>query len=789
MAKNLALGVVIGASLSGGFHSAIGGARDKFNTLGKEIESLSGQRKLIEKFEADQASLEKTRLELGKTQKQVGKLKLALRKDPADEGTAKALAQTQAKAEKLSASVDKQRSALDRSRRAMSQAGVRVGKLSGEYGRLGRSLDDVRAKHGRMQRQMERKSAAGARLREMRGQIAGVAGALYTAGRMIGQAADFEQAEVRLSTVLNTDNLPGDIAAARQHALDFARKGLSSETQMLDIQYALNSAGLDAGAARAGSEIVAKVAKVTDGAAEGVGEVIATTFNNLGASLEGSTQERLTRIGELLTKTQFKFQIRNFDQLGESLKYATPSLAQFGVELDQGLTLLGALNSAGMQGSMAGTSLAATFRQLGKASEEFGFEIVRGADGNMDFIATLENLSDSIGGFEGLDQETIDRLQKAFGEEGQRGVVLLGRKLKELRAAQDDVAQGSKGLVDESYQRFLESTSGQLTVLTNNLRIVGTTFAGTLLPAINSVVKPLASVAQWAGALIERFPWIGRLIGGVVAGIGTFVIGLTAVTAATWLWNAALLANPIGLVVAAVVGAVAAIVTFWEPITDFFKGLWGGIKEIFTDGVKFLTKVWEMSPLGLLFKAGNKLAGFVGGLFGGDDPEKPSARDDRPEEAEKPRRSGRLAKAAGAAAVGATLAAAPVAAEPVEMQGLVSVQPVVQPVRMPEMQGRVSVQPVVQPVRMPEMQGSARVQPVVQPVRMPEMQGRAIVEPMMQPAHGGSERVEHSTTINAPITVNAAPGMSEKDLAREVSRALDERERQAQARRRGRLYD
>jgi len=165
------------------------------------------------------------------------------------------------------------------------------------------------------------------------------------------------------------------------------------------------------------------------------------------------------------------------------------------------------------------------------------------------------------------------------------------------------------------------------------------------------------------------------------------------------------------------------------------------------------------------------LAGFVGGLFGGDDPEKPSARDDRPEEAEKPRRSGRLAKAAGAAAVGATLAAAPVAAEPVEMQG------------------RVSVQPVVQPVRMPEMQGSARVQPVVQPGHMPEMQGRAIVEPMMQPAHGGSERVEHSTTINAPITVNAAPGMSEKDLAREVSRALDDRERQAQARRRGRLYD
>jgi hypothetical protein len=105
------------------------------------------------------------------------------------------------------------------------------------------------------------------------------------------------------------------------------------------------------------------------------------------------------------------------------------------------------------------------------------------------------------------------------------------------------------------------------------------------------------------------------------------------------------------------------------------------------------------------------------------------------------------------------------------------------------MQGRASVQPVIQPMQMPEMQGRASVQPVVQPVRMPEMQGRASVQPMMQPAHSGREKIEHSTTINAPITVNAAPGMSEQDLAREVSRALDDRERHAQARRRGRLYD
>ncbi len=490
-------------------------------------------------------------------------------------------------------------------------------------GSAGRSLDQtgesVRGlgrEYTRLEQRMSRKSAAAARLGELKGHILGVAGAVYAAARMIRGAAAFEEAEVRLSTVLNTDDLGRDMAAARRHALDFSRRNIATETEMLTIQYALSSAGMDAAMSRAGSEIVSKVAKVTGGAAEGVGEVVATVFNNLGAGLEGEASERLERIGELLTKTQFKFQIRDFGQLGESMKMATPALSQFNVALDQGLTLVGALNSAGMQGSMAGTALSATFRQLSKASKEFGFEIARDATGGLDFIRTMENLSEAIGGFDELDQDTIDQLQQAFGDEGMRGVVLLGKQLGGLRDAQRDVAESSRGLIDKSYQGFLASTSGQMALLGNNVRILGLTFASTLLPSVNAVLKPLAATAGWVGAMIERFPWAGRLIGGAAAGLGIFVGALVAVTAATWLWNAALLANPIGLTVAAIGGAAAMIITFWDPIAGFFMGLWKTIKALFKEGVGFLTGIWEQSPLGLLFKAGSKLASLGGTALG-----------------------------------------------------------------------------------------------------------------------------------------------------------------------------
>ena len=243
-------------------------------------------------------------------------------------------------------------------------------------------------------------------------------------------------------------------------------------------------------------------------------------MRNLGDRLEGSTEERFSRVGDLLAKTQFKFQIRDFGQLGESMKMAAPELSKYNVALEQGVTLIGALNSAGLQGTMAGTALGASFRRLSKASREFGFELARDEKGQLDFIQTLRNLREVVGGsFDGLDQDVLDKLDRAFEAEGSRAIILLGKQLEQLGAAQEDVAEGSKGIVDESYRHFLESTPGKMKIFRNNVRLIGTTFAGTLLPALNLVLQPFTRLAAWTGGLIERFPALGIVIGGVTVGL------------------------------------------------------------------------------------------------------------------------------------------------------------------------------------------------------------------------------------------------------------------------------
>ena len=66
---------------------------------------------------------------------------------------------------------------------------------------------------------------------------------------------------------------------------------------------------------------------------------------------------------------------------------------------------------------------------------------------------------------------------------------------------------------------------------------------------------------------------VANIIFGLVEAFKAFKLANEGVTAAQWLLNAAMSANPIGLLVAAITGAVAAIVYLWNT-SDDFRGFW-----------------------------------------------------------------------------------------------------------------------------------------------------------------------------------------------------------------------
>lgn len=122
----------------------------------------------------------------------------------------------------------------------------------------------------------------------------------------------------------------------------------------------------------------------------------------------------------------------------------------------------------------------------------------------------------------------------------------------------------------------------------------------------NSVVPAITAVANWFGKLdngtkmaILGFGAFLAILGPALMVLGSMATGIGAIagvlskltliskiaTAAQWLWNVALTANPIGLIIVAITALVGAMVWFFTQ-TDIGRQIWGGF-------VGFLTDTWE----------------------------------------------------------------------------------------------------------------------------------------------------------------------------------------------------
>lgn len=117
------------------------------------------------------------------------------------------------------------------------------------------------------------------------------------------------------------------------------------------------------------------------------------------------------------------------------------------------------------------------------------------------------------------------------------------------------------------------------------------------------------------GAIPAAVAWAGSLA--VIKGASLFAAGamtlltgaLGTAAAAAWAFAAALFANPITWIVLAVValiGALAALIYYWDDVSEFFAGLWEKVKEL---GAAF-------AELGSMIAAPFKAAfGVISGLF------------------------------------------------------------------------------------------------------------------------------------------------------------------------------
>jgi hypothetical protein len=251
-----------------------------------------------------------------------------------------------------------------------------------------------------------------------------------------------------------------------------------------------------------------------------------------------------------------------------------------------------------------------------------------------DMLTKMTSLVPNLAAASGKSTSMVEKAVKTIGTSPEASVTAL-RKLgaltdeeaakaaKMLKAGKTTAAQ--QFIVANAYKNTAGAAAKQQTAsekLSLQWAELQETAGKFLLPILNQVAAAGMKVINFltSGSSQSRIVLyaIGALVAGLVAlklatvaqGIATnatmvitkaWSAAMKIATAAQWLWNAAMSANPIGLIVLAVIGLIALIVILWKKNETFRKivlAVWGAVKT-------YIMAVWSAikSAAELVFKA------------------------------------------------------------------------------------------------------------------------------------------------------------------------------------------
>lgn len=298
------------------------------------------------------------------------------------------------------------------------------------------------------------------------------------------------------------------------------------------------------------------------------------------------------------------------------------SAAAKGVSLAEQLAILGVSKGAYDSASEAATGYNALLAGIGGAQEALGLKFTDAEGKMLPMTEILTEIKNKFGDTFGT-VETQDAIKKAFGsDEAVKSLAYLVNNIDALAESQklleSEMASGTKTAeMAQAIQRGKEfQLLGQQ--LKNLAQSVGEVFA----PAFGVFAKVIGSVSKGLSVFTENNQGLVKTISYVIGGFVSYVAivksltiakaALAAVSAFTtaqallmggaykkitlvtkassvaqWGLNAAMTANPIGLVVvgvAALIGVVVALYKNWDKVTRFFSVTWEKIKSLFSSG-------------------------------------------------------------------------------------------------------------------------------------------------------------------------------------------------------------
>lgn len=456
---------------------------------------------------------------------------------------------------------------------------------------------------------------------------AGVFGAGYTLQKILAPALEMDRT---LGEVKSLDVTRSALDALENSALRFSMQYGESASDIVKDSYKLQSSiqGLQGTDLANISYSAGVLAKGTKADFDAINAYTGQMFNVFQDRVQAMGKSNF--MAELVDKTALAVQLFNTDggEMVEAMKNIGNMAERAKVPLEEQLAVLGLLQNTMQMGGRAGTAYAAFLNGLGKAESVLGLQLTDTAGRALPIVDVLQRITGKYG-----DLSTVAAqgdLQKAFGTTGMKTLLGLSSNIEMLEGNINQLLDPSQ--YGGKAAHMAKQIADPWEQTQHTVKAVAIVFGKVLNPALTPVLANVRGGAAALMRWMQIAPNLTRMVGGLTLGVLGLVMAFSAFaiigglskmvmagyytvlavgtgiqkawtlakwlgtasltafrgaalaaviqigimnsamglsTAATWLFNAALWANPITWIIAAFIAFIAAlalVVIHWDAI-------------------------------------------------------------------------------------------------------------------------------------------------------------------------------------------------------------------------------
>lgn len=269
------------------------------------------------------------------------------------------------------------------------------------------------------------------------------------------------------------------------------------------------------------------------------------------------------------------------------------ALTSVGIEAESGGTSFSTLLSKMQVAVESGSSILTDFAYIaGMTADEFKIKFKNDATGALQ--AFINGLADT----ERTGKSAIKLLVgMGLTETRLRDAIL--RTAGASNTFNDAIKVGRQGwsennaLAKEAEQRY-DTTASKIQLMKNAYADLAISIFESIRPAFDSVLSGLTAIAKNADVVLVA---IASMVAGIIALNWTGIVSAVGAVATAFKGLAvAMMANPVGLVIAGVSALVGAFVILWkkcEDFRDFWIVLWETIKFNFNNFIDWFISIWD----------------------------------------------------------------------------------------------------------------------------------------------------------------------------------------------------